>query len=478
MNRSLAPADRAGRGTRAGAICLAALLLPTAGCDRGAPTASEFGPSAPNSLPASNTPSVLARPRGTGTSPGPSSSHGPSASTYPASPKAPVTRGMDVATATAAPGPDLRGLRTIRVRGTDGTTTGPEQLLDDGGYVAVRSEPPGTRGDSSLALGTQELGIVRNGALKVLARNATETSGTLKGTRRQIIGTALTSKHLVWVETPSTDLNYCEWAVRVRDLATGTTRQIAHSPVLQEGRRILRVFGETRPFVLGDRVYWAANTPLTSRPDPGKDSDWRYDLLSARTDGRGGVTTIARAAALPAVDSGAVYYATTTNTPSRAFRIHRLSATGPTSATVVATGRLRGESALTNLAAGKGRLVWTVSSPDAGQEWEKGTDTPGHVFVMDTATRDVVDVTTADEVSGNYSIAFGPGRVLWGNGSGNGDAGQYLLDLHELRLHRLGRTQGFSTVLSAPGSSWIMWGSACSSPEDGGTCWMAARWTG
>jgi hypothetical protein len=485
--------SRAGRPRHlptVGTACLVTVLaLSTTACDRSAPTAGEFRPSgpAPTGSGGTRTPnptgtplqSMSARP-----SAGPASSASPvtapSAITLPLPAGTSRVRRLTVAAARPAAASALRGLKTIRVQGPNGTTTGPEQLLDDGSYLAVRSEPPVMSQSGALGLGRQELGTVRNGVWKTLARNGTENAGTMKGSARQIIGAAMTSKHLAWVETPSTDLNYCEWSVRIRDMATGTTRQISHSPVLQGGRRILRVFGETRPFVVGDHVHWAANTPLTSRPDPAEPSDWRYELLQARTDGTGGTTVLARGAALPAVDSGSVYYATTTTAPERSFRIHRhrLSAGGPSSDTVVASGRLRGEAALTNLSAGQGRLVWTVSSPDAGQEWDANTDAPGHLFVMNTATRDVLDVTTADLALGNYSIAFGPDRVLWGNGSGNGDAGQYLLDLRTLRLHRLGRTQGFSTVLSAPGSARIMWGTACPGQGTGQICWRSARWAG
>jgi hypothetical protein len=99
------------------------------------------------------------------------------------------------------------------------------------------------------------------------------------------------------------------------------------------------------------------------------------------------------------------------------------------------------------------------------------------LYVMDLARGQVTMIVTKDEAGGNGSFAFGPGILLWGNGSGNGDPSQFVLDIGTGQLYRLGAARGFSLVMATSTTPWISWGKDCSTKSSAGrACYITARW--
>jgi hypothetical protein len=389
----------------------------------------------------------------------------------------PVTRRIPVSVARPPADDDLTG-GAITVRpGPDGAGLSPQQYTDDGRLVVVRTPLPRPGGRSPVGLGQQEIGLLHAGAFRVLARATREDRGPLRGRMRQITAIGAGDGHLVWVETPSTDLVHHEWVLRGCRIGSCVVRTLARSAPLTGDSRLVDVFGGNRPVVLAGHVYWATAVPLVRRPDPGSAAHWSFDVQRVRLDGRGRATTVARDAVLPTAADGALFYVTKGTAGGDGvpwYRIHRRQA-GTGTDQVVVTGPMRGEARITGLVAGSGWLAWTVSSERVGdQGWDPGTSRPGHVYLMDPATDRVVEVTTADNTGLNGSLALGPGRLLWGNGSGNGDPGQYLVDLDRFTLWRLGENRGASLVLTDPRSPRVLWATDCGSGA--GTCWREGHW--
>ncbi len=352
-------------------------------------------------------------------------------------------------------------------------------LLDDGRALAVRTPPfVDAEDDLGMVIQPSTIGFASGGRYTAIAKSGREASGTMKGRNRQIFGATSNGRDVVWVETPSTDLGLIEWSIRSYQASTGTVREIAHSPVLSHGDRYVDIDSGTYPRILGAYAYWATAVSKSSRPDPARVKDWGFAIERARLDGRGKVQTVATQAAYVAVADGALFYATRIGA-GKAFRgyvLHRRAGgDGPDEPLV--RGTVNPGSTLANLAAGSGQLVWTVNTPDYDSSFAQGRSTPGRIYLLDLATRQVTQIVTADDAGPNSSFAFGPGRVLWGNGSGNGDPSEYVLELGTGQIFRLGAQRGYSVVYAERTGSKIIWYDGCpTATEQDRTCSVTADW--
>jgi hypothetical protein len=211
-----------------------------------------------------------------------------------------------------------------------------------------------------------------------------------------------------------------------------------------------------------------------------KSADWSWQIQRHRLNGRGTTQTIATNAALAATAGDDLFYATGSTGPAGKthYVIHRRhGGTGPDQQIVHGWGT--GTARISNLTAGDGRVVWTVNAPDAAKGWFKGENLPGHIYVLDLTSSQVTQIVTKDEAGENYSFAFGPRQLLWGNGSGNGDPSEYLLELDTGKLYRLGAMFGLSSVLASPNGSLISWRKPCPTKRvPARNCEERAHWAG
>lgn len=365
--------------------------------------------------------------------------------------------------------PHLSGLRRT-VMGEQPRTgnMGVRAYLDDGiSAVGVwTARCPQNDPDWIVRACKGSIGLLRDGHYRAFAQAGRDPAGPFRGQQRQITDLAAGEGYVVWVETPSTDMDGNEWTIRAWHQSTGRITEVAHSRYLRKGHRYAGYAGSIVPVVLGGQAYWPSPVPTSDHPGDDNPKDWSFRVLSAPLSGGGPTRTIATDAAFAAVVDGSLFYATHESRGKRhiAYLIHRRErGVGPD--TVVARGAIAGMSDLTNVAGGNHLLAWTTSAPDVQQGWMPGESTPGRVYLMDLRTSRVTELVTADEAGANYSFAFGPDRLLWGNGSGNGDAGQYLFQPSRNALYRLGTTQGGAMVVSAPIGSAIRWSNHCDTPK-------------
>lgn len=368
----------------------------------------------------------------------------------------------------------------LKTRAGDGSYLSPDVLRDDGTIVAQKTPKyAGSTRDWEVVISRESLGLLTSGRFAPLARSERETVGALKGKMRQITSVDADERYVVWVETPSTELNYCEWVIRVYDGKSKKVRTIARSQLLKGKSRLICTYGETRPLILDEYAYWSTAVALIGQPSPKQKNHWSFDIQRARLDGRSEVETVVQNGVLPAVDGEALYYATNSLSESLkpvSYEIHRRIQGEASTDEVLVSGATKGDSRITNLSAGDGSVVWTVSSERIGKEgWDPDLSKPGYLYVMSEARRSATRVTLGDPGSVNYSIGIGKRRVVWGNGSGNGNPGEYLLDLERSELWKLGENQGASLVLTAPTAQHVVWATEC--PADPQmVCWRSGEW--
>ena len=372
----------------------------------------------------------------------------------------PVTRTVSVSDAVAAT--FAAPPTTVKLTASPGHYLTPREVGETGDLVAVESAKEPLDDSNRRIVRPSRVGLVRDGTFSDSATSASQTRGVLRGRMRQITEATQTGPHLIWVETPSAELDFAEWSLRTTTVGPGrqVVRELAHSPELKGESRLVDVVGGTDPVVIDDWVYWATAVPTVTSPRPDHQADWEFDVQRTKLSVPSKVETVVRNAVMPTGLDHALVYATFDPATPNTYEIHRRDV-GPGQADrILVRGYRSGTSWITNLAA-RGRLVvWTAQSPGLAEEgWVPGETTPGQVFVLDTASGKVTRIVTEDAVGSNGSIAFTRRGIAWGNGSGNGDPTEYVLDLADLSLVELGQQQGASEVMASPGNDVVLWSS-------------------
>jgi hypothetical protein len=333
-------------------------------------------------------------------------------------------------------------------------------LSEDGSVLALSVSRAPADADHQVITGTTSIGYWKASRFVPVATSGRESRGPLQGRLRQVGQVVQAGHRLLWTESPSTDLAFNEWSLRSVDTTTGKIHEIAHSAYLKPGGRIPDVVGGTYPVVIGDWVYWATAVPRSADAQPDKRGDWSFDIQRTRLDGRAPVETVARNAVMPAALDGALVYASYRLSAPNVYEIHRQDVVDTAQDRVLVKGYRSGTSWLSNLAASGSLVVWTAQSTSLGaKEDDKGANgpTPGELFVLDTSSGQVTRVITQDSAAINGSISFTRRGVVWGNGSGSGDPGEYVLDLVAGRIQKLGECEGLSRVMGRPDSDTVYW---------------------
>lgn len=265
-----------------------------------------------------------------------------------------------------------------------------------------------------------------------------------------------------WTETTSTSLDEFDWRVYLHDAKTGRTRLVGDSATVADW--LPPAPGETVPTIGSTHVYW---TTTVSRPG----STGRYDvqIMAAPLDGSAPMGAVVTNGVFPQADGDALVYAAwgaaDPALPAGRFEIRQLRA-GATR--VLASGDLPQDGSIGGLSARRGAVAYTVRS-------NKTTE----------STLTLIEATGARTHIAMHHDAFAiPLRLTdrflaWGSGSGNGDPGQYVLDLREGDLLKLGEAAGESYVHADAAGRHLAWRVPSPQPgERGGNLIRVARWLG
>ncbi|MGL5824588.1 MAG: hypothetical protein ACRCYU_07100 [Nocardioides sp.] len=278
-------------------------------------------------------------------------------------------------------------------------------------------------------LGTPHLGWLSPNGFDTLPYNDTESEG------RQITSAHLDGDTVTWVETSSIDLYNFDWRIYSAVLGTDGRTLVADSDDFSKGRMLNPVFGTTQPVVLGGTAYWAAT-------DVGGKSD--DSLIWAGSVAPGGKP------AKPIVDDG---YLPTSDGSSYLYYVKRI-ANGTTSIVRERSGAGKPtavvmlekfDGSVTRLAASDRHLAWVESYKD-------GTS---RLFVKELASGEVTAIRMEHPGPSTMFLSLSQDKVVWGSGSAEGDAGQYLYNFSSGALTRLADSPGLSLVYAA--DSAIAW---------------------
>jgi hypothetical protein len=315
-------------------------------------------------------------------------------------------------------------------------------ITADGDFLAKESRADPLDGAGAMLNSYSRVGFWdRENGFTAVAKTGRETAGPLAGAERQATAMTQAEKHLVWTETPSTDLMFEEWSLR-----SSQTGELAHSRILKGDARPLPATGGTYPVVIGDWVYWATSQATTPSPDPGLKKDWEFLVLRTRLSGKGKVQRVADNAVMPAAAGDDLVYATYDPASPAVYEIHRKAVSGDGKDEVLVRGGREGQMDITELAASRVSVVWMVSAPKKGKD---------QMFVLDLRTGEVISLDSGDSSTGP-GISFTRTGVLWGTSDRDGGI-EYYLNPATWDLFSFAASRGLSVVRGDPAHDTVMW---------------------
>ena len=425
-----------GHIVRCAAVALAALALSSCQSNSGTPSTSP-----------SSTATTSQHPTGTGGT-------SPSGSVAPTSGWPLTTHGAR----TAVEGRDYTALYMVDPHGSSGARVGVLALRDDGSAVIGSSPRP-----ASGALIAQSQVGVQTGQSRMWLPAQTGPHP------RQAIAAAADGQSLVWLETKSTDLFYQDWKVFA---ARAGQRQ----PTLLGDSFDLTKTDEIPPppgvkYITTDGVHaWWTMTYRTGKGNPA----WGARIMVRDIAGHEPLTTAVDKAKLPAATGGGVAYLRSTDVdpavPANRYDI-RLRHAGAD--TLVTSGPLAKDEQVSTMCASDTLLAWAVRSPEAPPDNPPEHSTGGRLHVMTLATK-VQQTIELDDDAWSLDLSCGDTFIAWGNGSGNGDPGQYIVDVPSGKLWKLGESPGISAVRAA--GTMLGWTLPPKAQES--APWRVTKWHG
>jgi hypothetical protein len=261
---------------------------------------------------------------------------------------------------------------------------------------------------------------------------------------RQAISFSVAGDLAAWVETTSTSLYETDWWIVAYE--DGREWIAAESAELGVGSVLPLVQGDINVSLAGRTAFW--NSPV-----PGHAQDqWATALLSRDVDGGGPIETTADNVWLHTSDgAGSVLFV-----QMSADLTERILSLRPGSEPQVVVERPGGASAdfaVTALGADADTVAWSVwqgADPDSYLQSDRSW-----VYVQEVATGRLTEIELNS--TGTDAAFVSAGWAAWGNGSGTGDAGEYLLDIRDSVLYRIAEHEGYSNpVVNYPAVAWAV----------------------
>ena len=218
----------------------------------------------------------------------------------------------------------------------------------------------------------------------------------------------------------------------------------------------------------GIHAWWMMTYPTTSQRGFGA------RIMVRESAGQGLLTVAVDKAKLPVATSGGVAYVRSNDVDMSVsanrydIRLRRAGAD-----MLITSGPLAKCEQVSTLCASDTLLAWAVCSPDTSSPENPGAWTSGHLSVMTLATKAQHTIELGDNAM-SLNLSCGDTFVAWGNGSGNGDPGQYVVDVPRGKLWKLGDSRGISAVRAA--GTMLGWTLPPKAQE--GAPWRVTKWHG
>ncbi|MEU8265260.1 hypothetical protein AB0C02_32225 [Micromonospora sp. NPDC048999] len=319
--------------------------------------------------------------------------------------------------------------RVLDVVGKDrkGNTTIVLAVTAFGELVAAKN-PPAKTGNWTIAIGQTSVGLWNSKGFRPFPLPA-----GYGGPPRQTAGGVERDGVVVWSETASTDLYFFDWRVYAYDSASRKTSLLGDSSAMAPKARLPLGPGNGEPVIGDGAAYWSTTYPT------GDDREFGVRIMTRPLTGDGALKVAVTQAKFPASDGGDLFYVRSHDVapgfPSGRYEIHRRTSAGADQ--VVAAGALGAEQEVSKLVVGGDRLAWVVSSP---------ADEKSTLYLWTAATNEAVAFPLEHSAPWTMYLSLSPSLLAWSNGSASGDAGQYVYELGDQRLWRLGTVDGYSIV--------------------------------
>lgn len=398
-----------GHAVRFASVALAGLTL----------TACQGNSGTPSTLPGSTT-TTSPHPTGTG------------GTSLPGGGSQPSSRPLTTKAAhTAVEGRDYTTLYTVDPRGGAGARVGVLAIRDDGSAVIGNNPPPA----SGALIAQSQIGIQTISSRTLLPPQTGAQP-------RQAIYAAAHGQSFVWLETKATDLFNLDWKVFAARTGQRQPTLLGDSFDLTKTDKIPPPPGVKVLTTDGVHAWWTMTYPTKDKRGMG------VRVMVRDIAGREPLTTAVDKAKLPAATGRGVAYVRSNDTdqsvPENRYDI-RIRKAGAD--TLVTSGSLAKDEQVSTMCASDTFLAWAVRSPKAAAE-NPAAPAGGRLHVMTLATK-VKQTINLDDSAGSLDLSCGDTFVAWGNGSGNGDPGQYVVDVPSGKLWKLGESPGISLVHAA-----------------------------
>jgi hypothetical protein len=248
----------------------------------------------------------------------------------------------------------------------------------------------------------------------------------------------------VWRETSSTSLYFEDFRIFSAVAGKNSAVLVADSDSLTSAGQILPMLWDSGRSLAtdGNVVYWTAATAVKEEGDSFKSVLYEHAL-----DGSGDTVALAENVIYPAMLDGRLIAlrdprATNASTEPVIEVVEIDQTTG--SLMPLYTLNIEPGSRLIDFCTAPGLMAFGISTGSSSQIhlWR---DLPAGVITGDIQVKG----------SGTTIGCGGEGFLVWGNGSGNGDAGEYLLQLDDLTLYKLGELSGGSNITAA--GRYVTW---------------------
>ncbi len=327
-------------------------------------------------------------------------------------------------------------------------------VTSDGRLVVADNPAPETEA-GELRIGQSGVGLHGPAGFRPFPR----AQGDCKARPRQAIYADESDGLIAWTESASTDLYYSDWCVFVHDTRKNSTRLLGDSAPL--GKKLPAPPGASIPTIGNKNIFWTVTHPTTDKRKFG------VKVVSSPRTGTGKVEDAVTRAKLPVASGNDLYYVRSEDVspgfPKDRFEVRKLSGTGEDS--LVAAGALKGEQQLSVLAVAGKRVTWVISQPE---------DETAGLYSLDETTDKALLVKLHHPGLSTMALSVTPETITWGNGSSSGDAGQYVFDLGDQRLWRIGTEEGYSIVFAK--GDFLAWSQFPNSQGAGPVSFRTAKW--
>jgi hypothetical protein len=330
----------------------------------------------------------------------------------------------------AVAGRDYTALYTIVSPGNGKSTAsvGPLAIRKDGSAIISRN-PPGVHGN-----------LIAQGQLGIQTGTTRTWFPLQAGSKpRQIFEAVSSGKSVFWGESPNKNLDL-DWRLFSVTAGQRDSKLIADSYDLLKTTEIPWPPGMQMLSTDGSNVWWTMVYPSLKSP-----SGWGSLIMVRDIGARKPLKIAVDLAMMPkAIAAGLIYVRSKDVDPTMTSSRYDIRLLKNGVDTLITSGLLAKGQHISSLCTSDTLLAWGIGAVSTSSTNFTG-EPYGHLHLMTLATK-VQRVVSLSNSAVGLSLGCGTDFVAWGNGSGSGDDGQYVLNVPSGKIWKLGSLQGLSAV--------------------------------